>query len=86
MRFLAKALPIILSKFVDTSSEHWECLSSLLEMMGIVFSTRISIEAVAYIKSVILNYLRLFKNVFPNAPIYTKAALFGTYSLSDLEV
>ena len=41
-------------------------------MMGIVFSTRISIEAVVYLKSGIENHLSLFKNVFPNAPIIPK--------------
>ncbi len=72
MWLLAQIMPLILSKFVDTSTEHWECLSSLLEIMGIVFSTRISVEAVVYLKSAINNHLRLFKNVFPDAPIIPK--------------
>lgn len=72
MWLLAHVLPIILSKFVETSTEHWECLSSLLEIIGIVFSTRISIEAVVYLKSAMKNHLRLFKNVLPDAPIIPK--------------
>ena len=37
MLLLAQVLPIILSKFVTTDSHHWECFSSLLEIMGIAF-------------------------------------------------
>ena len=72
MWLLAQVLPIILRKFVTTDSHHWECFSSLLEIMGIAFSTRISLETIVYLKSAIKNHLLLFKNTFPDAPIIPK--------------
>lgn len=72
MWLLAQVLPIILRKFVTTDSQHWECFSSLLEIMGIAFSTHISLETIVYLKSAIKNHLLLFKNVFPEAPIIPK--------------
>ena len=55
-----------------TDSHHWECFSSLLEIMGIAFSVRISLETIVYLKSAIKNHLLLFKNAFPDAPIIPK--------------
>ena len=72
MWLLAQVLPIVLKKFVTTDSRHWECLSSLLEIMGIVFSTRISLETIVYLKSAIKNHLISFKNVFPASPLIPK--------------
>ena len=57
MWLLAQVLPIILRKFVMTDSHHWECFSSLLEIMGIAFSVRISLETIVYLKSAIKNHL-----------------------------
>ena len=72
MWLLAQVLPIILRKFVTTDSHHWKCFSSLLEIMGIVFSTRISLETILYLRSATKNHLLLFKTAFPNAPIIPK--------------
>ena len=72
MWLLEQVLPIILRKFVMTDSHHWECFSSLLEIMGIAFSTRISLETIVYLKNAIKNHLLLFKNAFPDAPIIPK--------------
>ena len=72
MWLLAQVLLIILRKFVTTDSRHWECFSSLLEIMGIVFSTRISLETIVYLRSAIKNHLLLFKTAFPDAPIIPK--------------
>lgn len=38
MWLLAQVVPIILRKLVTTDSHHWECFSTLLEIMGVAFS------------------------------------------------
>ena len=79
MWMLAQVLPIILKKFVTTDSHHWECFSSLLEIMGIAFSTRISLETIVYLKSAIKNHLVLFRMHSLVHPLYPNkvSPLFG---------
>ena len=72
MWLLAQVLPLILSKLVSTESQHWQCFSSLLELMCIAFSAHVSLETVVYLKTAIKNHLLLFKNVYPDAPIIPK--------------
>ena len=82
MWMLAQVLPIILNgKFVTTDSHHWECFSSLLEIMGIAYSTRISLETIVYLKSAIKNHLVLFKNAFPGAPLYPNNTFSCTFQV-----
>lgn len=71
MWLLAAILPIILSKYVENNNAHWECLSSLLEIMSMAFATKISSESILYLKTAIKNHLTLFKSVF-NARIIPK--------------
>lgn len=72
MWLLAQVLPLILSKLVSTESQHWDCFSSLLEIMGIAFSAQVSLETVVYLKTAIKRHLLLFKSVYPDAPIIPK--------------
>ena len=64
MWMLATILPMILSKYVDKDGDHWQCLTSLLEIMGIAFACKISSESVVYLKSAIREHLTLFKSLF----------------------
>jgi len=64
MWLLASILPMILAKYVDKNSTPWQCLSSLLEIMGIAFSEKISTESVMYLKTAIKEHLSLFKNEY----------------------
>ena len=64
MWVLATILPMILSKYVDRNSNHWRCLSSLLEIIAMAFATKISSESVLYLKTAIKEHLSLFKTAF----------------------
>ena len=64
MWLLASILPMILAKYVDKNSTPWQCLSSLLEIMGMAFSEKISTESVMYLKTAIKEHLSLFKNEY----------------------
>ena len=77
MWLLVQVLPFILRKVVTINSEHWECFSSLLQLMAIAFSTNISLETVIFLKTAIKEHLALFKRVYPDARII---ALFGSSS------
>ena len=55
---------MILAKYVDKNSTPWQCLSSLLEIIGIAFSEKISTEIVMYLKTAIKEHLSLFKNEY----------------------
>ena len=64
MWLLASILPMILAKYVEKNSTPWQCLSSLLEIMGIAFSEKISTESVMYLKTAIKEHLSFFKNEY----------------------
>ena len=64
MWLLASILPMILAKYLDKNSTPWQCLSSLLEIMGMAFSEKISTESVMYLKTAIKEHLSLFKNEY----------------------
>jgi len=68
---LASVLTMILSDVVSTDDEHWDCLSSLIEIMRISFSSEIGTETVIYLRAAIKRHLKLFKSLY-NAPIIPK--------------
>lgn len=49
MWLLATTLPMISSKYVDVDGDHWQCLTSLLENMGIAFACKVSSETTLYL-------------------------------------
>ncbi|XP_020909444.1 uncharacterized protein LOC110247358 [Exaiptasia diaphana] len=71
MWLLSRILPFILSDTVNTSSEHWHCFTSLLEIMSICFSSKISYSMILYLKQLIHGHLSDFKKIY-NASITPK--------------
>lgn len=72
MWLLSCVLPLILADFIDTNSERWKCLISLLEIMSVCLSHKISIPAVLYMKRAIKEHLGLFNKIYPQANIIPK--------------
>ena len=61
---LSRILPLVLEDITEESSPHWRCLMSLLEIMGICFSQKISFNAVLNLKRIIKEHLILFKETY----------------------
>lgn len=72
MWLLARILPLLLIDLVDTNSSHWTLLTSLLEVMSIVFAGKISLESVAYLRNAVAEHLQLFKRLFEDVNIIPK--------------
>lgn len=72
MWLLARILPLLLIDLVDTNSPHWTLLTSLLEVMSIVFAGKISLESVAYLRNAVVEHLQLFKRLFEDVNIIPK--------------
>ena len=52
---------MILVTYMFKNSTPWQCLSSVLEIMGIAFAEIMSTESVMYVKKAIKEHLALFK-------------------------
>lgn len=71
MWLLSRILPFILTDYVDTSSEHWTCFTTLLEIIAICFSQTINYTEIIYLKQLISDHLSLFKTLY-DGPIIPK--------------
>ena len=61
---LSRILPLVLEGITDEDSPHWRCFMSLLEIMGICFSMKISYTAVLNLKRIIKEHLIVFKDTY----------------------
>ena len=71
MHLMAQILPFILSKYIANDSQHLKCYLSLLEIMVICFSHKVSYTSILYLKGAIKDYLTLLKTLY-NARITPK--------------
>ena len=61
---LSRILPLVLEDITEESSPHWRCFMSLLEIIGVCFSQKISFNAVLNLKRIIKEHLILFKETY----------------------
>lgn len=59
----------ILSDTVNTTSEHWNCFTSLLSIFCLCFSSKISYSMILYLKQLICAHLYYFKKNYNAANI-----------------
>lgn len=72
MWLLAGILPFILVDKVNSEDLHWKNFLSLLEIIGICFSHKVSLNSVINLKQLVKEHLSSFKNVYPNVRILPK--------------
>lgn len=62
---LTSILPFILEiTIMDRESIHYKCFLSLLEIMGLCFSRKICTSSIIYLKGLIKDHLKLFKEIY----------------------
>ena len=66
MWLLSTVLPFILAEFVDTTSDQWRCLISIIELMSLCLAHKISLTTIVYLKRAIKEHLQLFKSLYGN--------------------
>lgn len=66
MWLLSTVLPFILAEFVDTTTDHWRCLISIIELMSLCLAHKISLTTIVYLKRAIKVHLQLFKSLYGN--------------------
>lgn len=86
MWLLAQVVPIILRKLVTTDSHHWECFSSLLEIMGVAFSMCIFAKNDHVFEKCNQESLVTLQECIPWFTQYTQTTLCCAHSKSDFEV
>ena len=66
MWLLSTVLPFILAEFVDTTTDHWRCFISVIEIMSLCFAHKVSLATTVYLKWAIKEHLQLFKSLYGN--------------------
>lgn len=66
MWLLSTVLPFILAEFVDTTTDQWRCLISIIELMSLCLANKISLTTIVYLKRAIKEHLQLFKSLYGN--------------------
>jgi len=67
MHLLVFMLPFIMAKYTDLQGDinpYWKCFMSLIEIMVICFSSKISTESVVYLRGIIATYLDTYKQLY----------------------
>lgn len=72
MWLFAQILPFILADKVHGDDPHWKHFLSVLEIMGICFAHKVTLNSVINLKRLVQDHLTSFKNVYPNARILPK--------------
>ena len=69
---MACILPFILDGKVQNDDPQWKNFLSLLEIMGICFSHKVTIASVINLKQLVKEHLTAFKIAYPSARILPK--------------
>lgn len=69
---LFQIFPFVVGKNVNLNDVHWELYTLLAEITDISFASVISLETIARLKEAVKDYLRLFKELFPDQPFTPK--------------
>lgn len=69
---LSRLLPLFLGNHINHSDSVWQCFITLLQITSFLLSRRISKPGVYFLILMIGNYLKLFKDCFPDKNIIPK--------------
>ncbi|XP_060064737.1 uncharacterized protein LOC132545086 [Ylistrum balloti] len=69
---LLRLMPLIIGKFIPEESKVWEVLLLLKDITKLTFSPKMSPAMCAYLKALIIDHHKLFKEVFPNENLRSK--------------
>ena len=72
LKLFLQLLPFSLSNLVDQSTAYYTFLIQIMEISQIVFSPVISKETVTALEGLIEEYLKFFKQLFPDKNITPK--------------
>lgn len=76
---LLRNMPLIFGDLISTSDEHWYLLLLLLQIVNIAFSPVLTYGATIYLKHLIEEHHRLFKQLFPSKRLLPKHHLMIHY-------
>ena len=66
---LAHFLPLIIGHLVPEGDQHWSNYLSLLEIMNILFSRRITLDECGYLQSLISDHHSCVTELYPEVPL-----------------
>lgn len=69
---LLRIFPFVIGDGINFSDSHWELYTLLSEITEICFASVLSLETIAQLKEDVAEYLRLFKELFPDQPFTPK--------------
>ncbi|XP_035994789.1 uncharacterized protein LOC118563679 [Fundulus heteroclitus] len=69
---LLRNMPLLFGDLIDTDDKHWHLLLLLLHIVNIVFSPVLSEGMTFYLKHLIIDHHRLFKQLFPTINLLPK--------------
>lgn len=72
MWILARYLPMLVGKYVQTDDEYWDNFLTLLHITDFIVAPQITIDEVAYLKILIEEHHKLFTLLYPMANIIPK--------------
>ena len=64
--------PFVVGDSINFSDSHWELYTLLSDITEICFASVVSLETIAQLKENVAEYLRLFKELFPEQPFTLK--------------
>lgn len=69
---LGRLLPLMLGEIVPIDDQHWECFLLLMTIVDYVFAPVTSNDIAAFIKQLITDHHKIFKEVYPSCSITPK--------------